>query len=116
MLFDDFSIFLAKVIILGFTCLIIYNLCDYVFNTKDIKGYSNKKRYKVLEHMKKKKDKCAKGKKGKACREWNKDSNKKKIKLLTKQQNINSHAQKKISKMMKVIRNKLAKVDAKNSK
>ena len=115
MLFDDFSIFLAKVIILGFTCLIIYNLCDYVFNTKDIKGYNKKKNYKVLEHMKKK-DKCAKGKKGKACREWNKDSNKKKIKLLTKQQTINSHAQKKVSKMMKVVNTKLSQVNAKNSK
>ena len=115
MLFDDFSIFLAKVIILGFTCLIIYNLCDYVFNTKDIKGYNKKKHYKVLEHMKKK-AKCASGKKGKACREWNKDSNKKKIKILTKQQNLNSHAQKKISKMMKVVRTKLAQANVKNSK
>jgi hypothetical protein len=115
MLFDDFSIFLAKVIILGFSCLIIYNLCDYVFNRKDIKGYNKKKRYKVLEHMKKK-NSCAKGKKGKACREWNKDSNKKKKKLLIKQSKINTHAQKKISKMMKVINTKLAQVDAKNSK
>ena len=68
MLFDDFSIFLAKVIILGFTCLIVYNLCDYVFNTKDIKGYNKKKHYKVLEHMKKKANMC-KWKKGKACRD-----------------------------------------------
>ena len=115
MLFDDFCIFLAKVIILGFICLIIYNLYDYVFNRKNIKGYNNKKRYKVLEHMKKK-AKCASGKKGKACRAWNKDSNKKKIKILTKQQNINSHAQRKIRKMMRAVHTKISQINVKNEK
>ena len=53
MLFDDFSIFLAKVIILGFTCLIIYNLYDYVLIEKILRVIIIKNVI-VLEHMKKK--------------------------------------------------------------